>query len=347
MSRIAIFSKYFGYLVGGAERSTLQYLQKLEADGNSIVVLRIVAPKHLGAMSRRMSLPPTWEVRDCHLTVDFLRFRFLEYLLNKRALIELGNDLEDIDILYSYGFEAPAILSGFRGECVYMLRDEYGLGEMRNYEAGFKRFVYSIYIAVEWLPRLLWKRDLRRVLRDARVVANSKYMAQELLSKFGALRLVISAPQVDRRSLKDELHAVQGDVVRRGVVFVGDGRLKGVDIALAIARSMPDVQFYFFSRKDVSNPPCNVQIKEWSSPGYLYAHARVIIVPSRWDEAYGRVVDEACGLGIPAVISDREGLKEASGGRAHVVSNLDDIEAWVAAIRAAINGGVVSNASCI
>lgn len=334
MSRIAVCSKYFGYTVGGAEKSTLVLLEALEEDGHEIVVLRNKGPKHFGATDRVMDLPESWEVRNYTLPHDFLRFRFLEYILNRRALRRLGEQVADSDVLYSYGFEAPAILSGFTGRRIYVVRDEYGLGWMKNYASGHMRFIYALYIALEALPRRIWQRDLRKVLAEAEAIANSRFMATALRREFKVKDVTVNLPEFDHDDLASKVVATRAEVTERGVVFVGDGRLKGLDIALKVACAMPETPFFFFVRKPLADLPSNVTLMPWSSPEVVYAHAQVVMVPSRWHEAYGRVVAEARSLDIPTVISDRAGLLEAAYGTATVVPCLDDIAGWTHAIKA-------------
>ena len=320
--RVALCSKYFGYAVGGAEQSTLQMLLDLEAQGHQIVILRNRSPKHFGAGARKMKLPESWIIRDFSLPADFLRFRYLEYLLNRSALRRLANEVADADMLLSYGFEAPAVLAAFQGKKRYILRDEYGLGWMRNYEAGKARLAYGLYIALEFIPRLIWKRD---------------FMASSLQREYGVDSVRVVLPDIDSKALKSQFESTLPQVGKRGVVFVGDNRLKGVDIAIRIARALPDQQFYFFARKKLTGLPENVTAMPWASPGAVYAHAEAVIVPSRWHEAYGRIVAEALSLGVPTIISDRGGLTEAGAGRARVISDLEDMPGWVSQIGNALN----------
>jgi len=67
MSRIAIFSKYFGYNVGGAERSMLAMMQRLESEGHEIVAYVHGSPKHYGARERPLVLPSSWDIRPFSL----------------------------------------------------------------------------------------------------------------------------------------------------------------------------------------------------------------------------------------------------------------------------------------
>ncbi len=52
-----------------------------------------------------------------------------------------------------------------------------------------------------------------------------------------------------------------------------------------------------------------------ASPREIYAHARLLLVPSAWEEPAGRVVSEALLNGVPPLVADRGGLPdEANGG---------------------------------
>ncbi|NUB91823.1 glycosyltransferase family 4 protein [Haloterrigena sp. SYSU A121-1] len=71
-----------------------------------------------------------------------------------------------------------------------------------------------------------------------------------------------------------------------------------------------------------------------SEPGILdvYAKTGVLLVPSVWAEAFGRVVLEAMWNGIPVVASHRGGLPEACGGAGLLVDEYTDSDAWAEAI---------------
>jgi glycosyltransferase involved in cell wall biosynthesis len=52
-------------------------------------------------------------------------------------------------------------------------------------------------------------------------------------------------------------------------------------------------------------------------------------MPSRWNEAFGRVVLEANYLGIPVITSNRGGLPEANNNRELIINDLENIGEWV------------------
>ncbi|PCR90101.1 glycosyltransferase family 4 protein [Natrinema ejinorense] len=71
-----------------------------------------------------------------------------------------------------------------------------------------------------------------------------------------------------------------------------------------------------------------------SEPGILavYAKTGVLLVPSVWEETFGRVVLEAMWNGIPVVASHRGGIPEACGGAGLLVEEGAEPDAWVDAL---------------
>ena len=68
-----------------------------------------------------------------------------------------------------------------------------------------------------------------------------------------------------------------------------------------------------------------------------YGKSKLVVVPSRVEEAFGRVPAEAMVSGIPCVVSNRGGLPEVVGETSPVVSEIDSTEQWIEAIRTALS----------
>jgi glycosyltransferase involved in cell wall biosynthesis len=64
----------------------------------------------------------------------------------------------------------------------------------------------------------------------------------------------------------------------------------------------------------------------------IYSKARVILVPSRWNEGWGRVASEAHVNGIPVVAARRAGLPEAVGPGGILIEPDAPVEEWSNAI---------------
>jgi len=337
VARIAVFSKYFGYNVGGAERSMLAMMRGLEAEGHTIVAYVNASPRHYGARERRLALPPSWTLREFSLPVDWTRFRFVEYCANVGRLRRIAAGMDDIDVLYAYGPLAPALLLSFPGRKVYLARDEYALGWNRNYHRGLRAIFQQFYFMLEAPFRWRWMADLRRVAASAELLANSQFIAKGLRALAPGASVGVIPPQLDRDGLRVEYDEAcrRSGMVGRGIVAVGDNILKGGDIVRAVASLMPERRFYLFDRRYAEQEVRgNLSCMPWqSSAGALYRYAEIVMVPSRVNEAMPRVVLEAQELGIPVVASSRGGSPEAVHPPSLLVENVEDAREWVEKIR--------------
>ena len=65
----------------------------------------------------------------------------------------------------------------------------------------------------------------------------------------------------------------------------------------------------------------------------IYGKCKFLLVPSIWEEAYGRVATEAQVSGIPVIASNRGGLPEAVGPGGILIDPDSPIEEWVTATK--------------
>jgi len=327
---VLVFSKYFGYNLGGAERSMFEFLRAQERAGRSVRAVMVQGLQSYDAQRHRMELPTQWALEPLRFSWDAVRFRYLAYAVNRSAIVAHFRAHEPGSELYAYGHYAPAAIVAYRGPSVYILRDEYGLGWEVNYESGWNRVRRTVYHMLEspWKP--LWMRDLRAALRRARIIANSKFMAAQVKVLDPDARVEVLYPQIDCEMLRAQYAAAAVGALERGVVMAGNSLLKGTDVFLRVAAAMPAYTFYVFDRAwSAPQRRGNVVFMPWQSePGAMYAYANVVMVPSRWAEAYGRTVVEAQCLGIPVIASNRGGIPEAIEDPSRLVDDLDDIDAW-------------------
>ena len=129
-------------------------------------------------------------------------------------------------------------------------------------------------------------------------------------------------------------------------------QVKGVDIANDLASRCKEIDFLFIEgwplskdqrealEKRISRHP-NIKFTERiSDPRKIFHTTKALIIPSRCEEAFGRVALEAQISGIPVIASDIGGLPEAVGGGGLLIAPNANIEAWVSALRQ-----IVSNPS--
>jgi glycosyltransferase involved in cell wall biosynthesis len=127
---------------------------------------------------------------------------------------------------------------------------------------------------------------------------------------------------------------------RRNVTFICPHPLKGVAIALRLAARRRDIPFVFvesWQLHPVRKVVLHGRIRLAGNITYrrrtddmrrVYEDAKVVLVPSLWAEAWGRVVSEAQVSGIPALASNHGGLPESVGEGGLLVDPAASIEQW-------------------
>jgi glycosyltransferase involved in cell wall biosynthesis len=72
-------------------------------------------------------------------------------------------------------------------------------------------------------------------------------------------------------------------------------------------------------------------------PRIIYAKSAAVIMPSK-AESWGRVALEAMAMGVPVIVGDTPGLREATAGKA-AVCHQNDIDCWIQEIKKAVTPG--------
>lgn len=122
------------------------------------------------------------------------------------------------------------------------------------------------------------------------------------------------------------------------VTMVNMWSYKGSNIFWECAKRMPDTKFLAvaggYGEQDIREGYDNVTILENTDDmASVYARASVVIMPSKY-ESFGRVAGEAASQGIPAVVADTVGLREAMGDAAVYIKAdaADEVDQYVAAL---------------
>ncbi|MHB8285639.1 MAG: glycosyltransferase [Caulobacteraceae bacterium] len=175
------------------------------------------------------------------------------------------------------------------------------------------------------------------VLRAA-FVSNSEFTARYYRSNYGISSTVI--PPLVRRENYD-----YGGPPGGTVLFINPVEIKGRDIALGLATRCPDIPFTFIDGWGLSTEERALLLSALSrlpNVTYLpatrdmktvYAKARIVLAPSKWEEAWGRIATEAQINAIPVLGSDIGGLPEAIGPGGKVVDPNAPLEVWESALR--------------
>lgn len=170
-------------------------------------------------------------------------------------------------------------------------------------------------------------------------LANSEFTAQRWRALCGLDCVVIPPLVLPERYFVAE----RGD----GVLFVNPTQIKGVEIMFALAAACPDIPFLVAESWGL-NPHwrefCLQRARThrnitWNAPTRdmrsLYAQARTLLMPSLWEESYGRTVVEAQINSIPVVASNRGALPEVVGAGGLLVDAHASVNEWELALRQA------------
>lgn len=165
------------------------------------------------------------------------------------------------------------------------------------------------------------------------VFAVSEFTCCELRRRFGTESHVLY-PLVDF----DRYRTIRQDEL---VTMINPVRVKGVDIALELAECLPRQKFLFVEGWG-TDPTIVERIERLPNATYMrkqidmrevYGRTRVLIVPSQWQEAFGRVVLEAQASGIPVIASRTGGLPEAVGDGGILIDGYRDPARWLTALQ--------------
>jgi len=169
-------------------------------------------------------------------------------------------------------------------------------------------------------------------------VANSQFTADRYHQAFGVTPAVIP-PLINGKKKYTTA------TVRKNVTFINPHPSKGLEIAIAVARECPEIPFSFIEAWPLSpeerqklqerlalipNVTLHRPVKDMRR---VYSTCKILLAPSMWEEAYGRVANEAQFSGIPVIASNQGGLPEAVGPGGILLDPKGPAEPWVAAVK--------------
>ena len=298
---------YFPELVGGAQTSTHQLALAFREKGHEVAVLAGLMGKGRFGLARRLEL----KLRRRPWTEDRREYPVYRAWHAEAVISEVSS---------AFGAEVVLLQSGRPVTLAKALA-----------QTDTPTVIYLRNVETDDLGGRLSDLD------DVTFIANSKFTASRFLETDGVTSSVIY-PMVTAERYRTTSQ-------RRNVTFINPHPHKGVDIALAVAEQCPDIPFVFvktwglsdeqeqFLRDRLRGLPNVTLVPPTNDMKLIYRQARIVLAPSRWEEAFGRIAAEAHLSGIPVVGSDRGGLPEGIGSGGVVVRSDAGVEAWAGAIR--------------
>jgi glycosyltransferase involved in cell wall biosynthesis len=178
-------------------------------------------------------------------------------------------------------------------------------------------------------------------------ISNSYYTEKRIFAKFSISSSVIVP------SFRKENYCVQAK--GHYITFINPHPKKGVDLMMQIAESLPQFNFLFVRswtlekeneerlqnfRRSMKNVVVEGPVRDIRS---VYRKTRILVLPSTWEEAWGRVATEAQFSGIPVVGSGRGGIPEAIGPGGIVMARECAVTDWSRVLQKMMNDDTYYN----
>ncbi|MGH2651254.1 MAG: glycosyltransferase, partial [Actinomycetota bacterium] len=135
----------------------------------------------------------------------------------------------------------------------------------------------------------------------------------------------------------------------RFVTMVNPAKEKGIDVALEVARRLPHREFLFVEtwplsgarrrelKASLAGLP-NVRLRKRTlDMREVYRETALLLAPSQWNEAFGRVLLEAQVSGIPVVASRIAGIPEAVRSGAILLPPAESPARWAEAVEGVLS----------
>jgi glycosyltransferase involved in cell wall biosynthesis len=176
-----------------------------------------------------------------------------------------------------------------------------------------------------------------RELRPTPCVANSQFTALKYKERFGL------DPTIIYPLIKPEAYRTQTDA--SSVIFINPHPDKGVELATKLAAGCPKIPFIFVESwtlgadekaqlRSVAKTLPNVTLfPRTMDMRKIYGRAKIVLVPSRYQETFGRVAAEAHLSAIPVLASRHGGLPEAVGPGGVLLDYDAPIDHWAEMLR--------------
>lgn len=128
----------------------------------------------------------------------------------------------------------------------------------------------------------------------------------------------------------------------RNILMVSGARKKGGDLFVRLASHFPEIEFsiigYVGARAEREAHPANLRVLPWvAKPEELIARSDLVLVPSIWEEPFGRISVEALQCGTPVLVSNIGGLPETVGYQKFLLVEPGDEPAWREKINLCLN----------
>lgn len=304
---------------GGAQQSSLYLFESLRQLGWQVEVIcgiKLSSPSFQRACWRslmRFRIPSFSIVKDEEFGYPCWR-RLLRFSKEEHQWLEwLDQRLREYQ---------PDVVLGQRPQCPLL-----------NYAA---RQGYPSFYFARWLNKI----EASFIPDQIHAIANSPFTASKT-TQFTCNEVGVVLPFVD----PDRYRAPERE--RRYITFINPIPEKGLDVAIEIARCLPKERFLFIKgkwenygdrRQEALMEPIRTlsNVEVWDHQQdmrQIYAVTDILLVPSQFQETFGRVIIEAQVNSIPVVAANVGGIPYTLGQGGILIEPKDKIQGYVEALQ--------------
>ena len=319
--RVLMISPFFSPNIGGVETHLDDLCAYLQKRGHRVFVItyqplttRVRAPRFESRQNLEVRRIEWLGYNLFHRLEPYplLEFIYLTPMLLVYSLLFLFRYRNDVDVIHAHGlnaaFVAKMLAGPFRKRAVVSIHAIYNLSE-RPMLARLMKISLSSFDTVLTLANRSKEELLKIGLVNDKVKVFTNWVDQEAFRP------------MDKAECKKEL-GLEGKFV---VLFVGRLlEIKGVKLLLEVAMRVADIKdvlFVFVGDGPLANEVKN-STGSFNNVFYVgkvekekliayYNAADVVIVPSIYEEGFGRVILEALSCGTPVIASNKGGVPEA------------------------------------
>ena len=292
-----------------------------------------------GVQSSTHDLAQRWQKAGGHPSVLAPLYGDGLFGLSARARLKLRKDDLVTDLVMGY----PVSRAWFPNDCVAtfcdLFRPDVAVVQCHSTVPIARAFCASRVPVVVYLRNVEVGEldgDLSGLPATA-FIANSRFTSEFYFSRYGIDPKVIP-PTIERQRYATT-------TTEEAVTFINPVPEKGLDKVLEIAKRCPDIPFSFHESWLLDEPylrDLRVKLQPLKNVRFrrrvkdmkaVYGKSRIVLAPSKWSEAWGRVASEAHCSGIPVIGSDRGGLPEAVGPGGVCLDYEAPIDDWVGVVR--------------
>lgn len=309
--KIIIFDRFLGYNIGGAQKSLHFLIEKLissdEFSTADFSLLGCEAEKTFSASRHKLD---NWQVERIKI-MEIPWLPYFEYWLNRKKIKKFIEKQEG-DILISQGRYGAIAIRFFKGKKIYFIRSDYNFGFIKNYFKGFKRLFKKIYLLIQSpFIRLGFKDNEIAIKESDLIISNSKFISDKIKNIFNRESEIIY-PIIDVKNLLEKEINLSEERGEKYITIMSNEGVRGVEIFKEIANIMPSHKFRIVGR-GFERPYWDNNIfytnREIDAMN-IYKKAKIVLMPSIWEEAFGRVAVESLALSIPCIGSNIGGIPE-------------------------------------